>query len=169
MYQTDFTGIVKDDGCLAFSIMDMVEEVLINKFGVQPKNFSKKDVKNLLHHSHQRGWVQKGLNDKSFGVYVMNHEEFANEVLSWHIQPHIWCRYLGAEYMPEENRESWGNPEGNDAIIIQVTTKNGGGHFRRLEYDPWYPSPGIKRIRSVRYYMFFRDKPKIEQPEVKVA
>lgn len=32
MYQTDFTGIIKDDRCLAFSIMDMVEEGMENLY-----------------------------------------------------------------------------------------------------------------------------------------
>jgi len=150
-YQTDFDDITRRDGCLVFSIIDGLYEGL-EKMDKFPRDMSKDELKELFLHAHRRGYMQKNSKDSSFGMYVMNHEGFANEVLSWLLEPEIRCSYIGAHYMPEEDRENWGQGKGNDFLLLQVTTKNGGGHFRRPCYDPWEPSPGIDRIRSVRYY-----------------
>jgi hypothetical protein len=162
-YQTDFDGIVRAEGCLAFSLIDACYEGLMN-LGKSPRDLEGGEIEELLHHAHKQGHLQRGPEDRRFGVYVMDHGAFANEVLCWLLEPYVHCTYVAAEYMPGEGRASWGDPlTGTGVVILQVKTPRGGGHFRRLCYDPWLPSPGIARVRSVRYYRFrLRDKPRRE-------
>jgi len=155
-YQTDFTGRIKRDGCLVFSILDMCASYL-KSIGRDPKRLDRAHIHKMLEHAHDRGYMQASANDNSFGMYVMDHTGLANEFLSWLIEPDIRCKYLGAFYMSHEPRQSWGSKHGANGIIIQVQTKN-GGHFRRLDYDPWRGGTEALYIKSVRYYKFFADK-----------
>lgn len=155
-YQTDFKGVIKRDGCLVFSILDMCVKHL-ESIGHKPKHLDRAHVHKLLDHAHDIGYIQKSYNDKGFGMYVLDHAGLANEFLSWLIEPDIRCKYLGAFFMSYESRQSWGNKHGANGIIIQVQTPN-GGHFRRLDYDPWRQGTEAMYIKSVRYYKFYDDK-----------
>jgi hypothetical protein len=152
-YQTDFEGIIKRDGCLVFSIIDMCNDYLTS-IGHVPKSLDKVHVEKMLEHAHERGYIQKSADDHAFGMYVLDHSGLANEVLSWLIEPDIRCKYIGAFYL--DNRQSWGHKHGSNGMILQVQTPN-GGHFRRLGYDPWELGTDALFLRSVRYYKFYRE------------
>lgn len=153
-YQTDFDGIIRDDGCLVFSLLDGCYEGLY-ELGHNPRDVEKNELKEFFHYCHKRGYIQKGPKDPAFGMYVLDHSGLAEELISFLLVTDVRCDYLSAEYFESENRASWGDSQGNNMIILQVRTNNGGGHFRRLGYDPWQPSPGIAKIRSARYYRFW--------------
>lgn len=157
MYQTDFQGVIEREGCLVFSIYDMTCDVLAGVFRETPPEIPRIEMRDLLESAHQSGVIQRSRTDRSFGMYVMNHAELANIILEWLGYPDIRCRYIASHYLQGEKRTSWGDPVGNNGIILQVATAStGGGHFRRLSYDPYYPSPGIARVRSIRYYRYSR-------------
>lgn len=167
-YQTDFDGIIRADGCLVFSMLDMCYEMLLG-MGHSPRDVEKGELEEIFSHAHRRGYIQRNLEDPRFGMYVMDHSGMVNELLSFLIEPYVRCEYVAAEYVESEMRESWGEPETGDQIILQVRTGRGGGHFRRLCYDPWQPSPGIAKIRSVRYYQFWEEAHDGEKQEVEVG
>jgi hypothetical protein len=48
-------------------------------------------------------------------------------------------------------KSSFGSRTGN-AIIHQIRTVNGNGHFRDFDYDPWQPGTVMADLKSLRFY-----------------
>jgi len=108
-------------------------------------------------HAHERGYLRKSRNNPEFGMYVYNHGGYANETLSWLIEPYVRCQYIGAFYL-HGSGQSWGIKEGANGIILQVQpAEYVRGHFRRFSYDPWQPELSIAYVRSIRYYKFIEE------------
>jgi len=159
-YQTDFDGFTKDEGCLFFVLIKMPED----KFG---QELSHLKVSNLIHVLHYKVpcFYNKNkpvLSDEVVeslpGIFVWDHETVVNQallfmnILDWEI------KYIGKLYTKTEEARgkiSFGTHIGADNLILQTQTIN-GGHFRKLDYDPWKPGTITKYIKSVRYYKWLK-------------
>lgn len=158
MYQTDFEeGTVEhDEGCFVVELYEVAKRGL-RSLGENPKEFTLSDMKEILKHCSDRGYIGKENIRGDYGMFVWDPEGLVNEYLSFMLFPHVRCKYVGADFAKWRSEESWGDLENvsrNLQLVLQVVTLNGGGHFRGLEHDPWRPSPGIKRIKSIRYFDF---------------
>ncbi len=138
-FQTDkfFNEKTNKYGCLWFSLMDMAEEHTGH-------NFIPKTINKLYLSS-----VDKFLMDSE--CYVRDHEKLAQDALEV-LGCHDKVTYNGAWYNDKESdRKSWGDRNGA-YMIMQMRTKNGNGHFRRMHYDPYKPLIHFTNLISIRYY-----------------
>ena len=156
LYQTDFDGYIKHDGCLFFSIAEWCR-LLTNRTIVHaevPKLIDE------LHYEIRASYNQSipavGAEDdpKAEGIFVYDHEAVFNHLLKY-LRSKIRVRYTGRIYMPWEEargKTSFGR-HGGDLVILQILTKLGNGHFRNLDYDPWEPGTQMQDLKSLRFYM----------------
>jgi hypothetical protein len=153
-YQTDFTGYILKDGCLACEITTIAEELT----GLEMSNARFEDMINFLHFHVKTSYdpaipaVSDEHNIKLPGAFVWDHEAVFNE---------SFCRlgtfhrmeYTGRIYMPWEEAKghtSFGERKG-DFIILQIKTPN-GGHFRGIDHDPYRPGTKMVDLKSLRFY-----------------
>jgi hypothetical protein len=138
-YQTDsfFNDDIHKYGCLFFSLMDIAESYTGHSF--IPKTINK---------------LYDSLVDKSLmrpDCYVLNHEKVLQDALEV-FTCHDKVTYAGAWYNDKQSYSvSWGERNGM-YMIMQMRTKNGNGHFRRMHYDPYKPLIQFTNLQSVRYY-----------------
>ncbi len=157
-HQTDFKPgtIEHDEGCFVVALYNAAVDGG-KSLGKSPKGLSISDMKNVFHHSSDQGYIGREGDRSGYGMFVWDPEGLVNEYLSFMLLPHVRCSYIGADFTQWRSEESWGDPMAGSEhvqLILQVTTLNGGGHFRGIYRDPWKPSPGIARLKSVRYFDF---------------
>ena len=155
MYQTDFDGYTRDDGCLLFSIFDWSRFVTHRSIS----RTAAEDLIDKLHTeiraSYDRATPAIGAekNPRDKGVFVYDHEAVFNEACKFVGSTARW-QYTGRIYMPWEEargKKSFGRRDG-DMIIMQILTANGNGHFRNPDYDPWEPGTEMRDLKSLRFY-----------------
>jgi len=81
--------------------------------------------------------------------YVHNHNSVLQAAGLIKGIDNVPLHYVGATYL--DGRTNWGQQSGR-YIILQMHTLHNNGHFRALDYDPYYPQPRTDRIMSIRYY-----------------
>ena len=154
MYQTDFDGIVREHGCLVFSLckltLDKINEATNSDYPWPNRDrmmwfFEAMNEDGVLSRSRD--------NTSEFGMYVRSHRRLIDGFCDLLGFKNLRSRYIAAHYMQGESAESWGDSAGHDKFLLQVSTLNGNGHFRLWDYDP-SPGAGISKLRSVRYYRF---------------
>lgn len=159
-YQTDFNGFIKDEGCCAFCDIDIAQE----KAGQELTQVKLADLIYVLHWKVPCGWDKDRpvLSDEDDitkpGIFVWDHEAVINQTLFFLNIYDIQAEYIGRLYTKAEEargKKSFGTHIGADALMFQTQTIN-GGHFRRLDYDPWEPGTITKYIKSIRYFKWIR-------------
>ena len=159
-YQTDFTGFIRYEGCLCLDLVDVAQE----KAEQELTKVKLADLIYVLHWKVSCGWdgSRPVLSDESDitkpGIFVWDHSTVINQALFF-MNIYDWkCEYIGRIYTRAEGARgkiSFGTHKGADNLILQTQTIN-GGHFRKLDYDPWKPGTITKYIKSVRYYKWIR-------------
>ena len=148
MYQTDFDDYIRDDGCLFAEIVTRVED-FAHKFITDER------IRNLVDELNHADVISHEDDMARAGMYVWDHAGVGNAALAELGATMYKFKYHGCMYMPwyaeKHDLESWGSRTGN-AIILQITTLAGNGHFRGLNHDPWRPAREMKDLKSVRYY-----------------
>ena len=154
MYQTDFLGHIRVDGCLLCSIVTAVEEMT-------SLYMSKDDFLDMVNHLFtdvktaydSRCPALSDENDKEKpGSFVWDHVAVFHETFK-RLGVFHKMAYTGRIYMPWEEAKgkvSFGEPKG-DIIIMQIDTPY-GGHFRLPNFDPWEPGTKMVNLKSLRYY-----------------
>lgn len=134
--QTDeyFNDLINKYGCLFFSLMDIAEEYTGH-------DFIPRTIRKLYDELVELGLMRKD-------CYVLNHEKVLQQALEV-LDNHDKVTYTGAKYL--WNDRTWGEDFGM-FMIVQLRTKNGNGHFRRLHYDPYLPEIKFSNLLSVRFY-----------------
>jgi hypothetical protein len=155
MYQTDFHGFIREDGCLFASIVTAIEQ----RFKKQITNARIEELVILLH--GERASYNKSvpvLSDErdqgEVGVFVWDHEAVGNRILDELGVTDMRFKYNGriyTQYEEARGRKSFGVPKGN-VCILQIKTLHGNGHFRLLNHDPYQPAREMMALKSVRYY-----------------
>ena len=136
--QTDFVNEnIHQYACLVFSLLEGIEKRYDHYFQFE-------EINKIYHHLV----IDKIITPT---CYVNDHEALLNHVIISHLGKDEKAKYLGAYYMPETDRKSWGIHEKANHIILQFKTKN-FSHFRTIDYDPYYPEPTRLYLMSVRYY-----------------
>ena len=153
-YQTDFTGYIQKDGCLACSIVRAAENLV--KLEMSTEHFL--EMIDYLHFEARAGYnsnipVLSAEDDiHKPGAFVWDHTSVFNETFK-KLGTHHRVTYSGRIYMPWEEargKKSFGTPVG-DIIILQIQTPN-TGHFRLIDFDPYEPGTKMVNLKSLRYY-----------------
>jgi hypothetical protein len=156
-YQTDFTGYVRKDGCLFFSMLAWVCKI-------SNIDFDSMDIVSLINALQKTPTYYNAdlpaLGDEnsphSPGIFVFDHEKVFNAAFL-QAGSLIRVRYQGCRYMPWEEargKKGFGVRAGN-ILIFQVKTESGNGHFQTLFYNPWKPAPEVMDLKSIRYYQTY--------------
>lgn len=159
MYQTDFEGFTKKNGCLLFCLIKLAEEKVCKEMPhSQIKEFINVLHNNIFTHYNKTIPVLSNEDDISKpGVFVWDHAAVVNRAMLFLGILDMKCEYIGRIYMPYETargKKSFGSHEG-DAMIFQIRTAI-GGHFRMLDYDPWQPGTDAYYLKSTRHYEFYK-------------
>ena len=155
LYQTDFDGHIKDDGCLMFCLIK-VATLIAGKSLSEQKCITLLDfLFAYINASYDyRLPVISNEDDTSLpGVFVWDHATACNETLQL-LGSDRRVAYTGRIYMPwevERGKTSFGT-NGGDFCILQILTANGNGHFRMLDYEPWEPGTKMAGLKSLRWY-----------------
>jgi len=155
LYQTDFDGYLREDGCLLFSIIHAATQIAGKRM---PRHQAVTLIDGL--HAYTKAKYDINVpaisdeNDQSKpGVFVWDHEQVFNQSLLM-LGSKLRARYSGRQYMTWEEakgHKSFGSRDG-DVIIFQIKTIHGNGHFRMFDYDPWEPGTKMADLKSIRYY-----------------
>ena len=124
-------------GCLFMCLLYIVQKFI-------GKTFTKEEILFIYKHLVKQKTMKKN-------CFVKDHEAVGNEGFSFMIAPDVRLKYIGAHYIDKSIGADWGRHHG-DFIIVHVRTIRGNGHFRLFDYDPYSPSPGYDKIKSLRYY-----------------
>lgn len=156
-YQTDFTGYVRKDGCLFFSMLAWVCKILNIDFNsMDIISLINKLQKLRTYYNHDLPALGDENSPFAPGIFVYDHERVFNAAFS-EAESLMRVRYRGCMYMPwEEARgnKSFGIRAGN-ILIFQVRTESGNGHFQTPFYNPWNPAPEVADLKSIRYYQTY--------------
>ncbi len=156
MYQTDFNGFIKDDGCLFFSLIRLAEmkaAAELNRLQIANLIYVLHD-KMTCSYDEDKPVLSDEILESMPGVFVWDHERVVNEALLSLDIAHTRIKYTGRIYMPWEEvkgKNSFGGWTNADEIVLHIKTTN-GGHFRLPNYDPWEPGTHMIDLKSIRYY-----------------
>lgn len=132
--QTEFDNReIRRYGCLFLSLLEIAERVT----GVSLTSHVEKIYGDL---------VRDGVMDAN--CYVRDHAAVINAGLA---DSGFFAKYVGAQYVADIGRDSWGGVDEADFLILQGKTKRYRGHFFRPEYNP-DPTLEIERLWSIRAY-----------------
>ena len=155
-YQTDFTGFIRDDGCLCFYLFRLAEM----KTGIELSKLQAANLIHLLHYKVPCSYNENRpvLSDETMislpGIFVWDHPTVVNQALLAMNIHNLKIEYIGRKYMPweeERGKKSWGTHKGADEVGLQIRTIH-GGHFRLPNYEPWEPGTQMIDLKSLRYY-----------------
>jgi len=156
LYQTDFTGFIRNDGCLFFDLVDIAE----TKTGFNLDHLQLTDLIYVLHHKINCSYDKNRpvLSDEDDinkpGIFVWDHEVVVHQALFFMNIINLKIEYIGRIYLPWEEargKKSFGIRANADELILQIRTIN-GGHFRRPNYDSWESGTHMIDLKSIRYY-----------------
>jgi len=159
-YQTDFTGFIRDDGCLCFDLVDIAQE----KVGQELTQVKLADLIYVLHwkvpcsYNKNRPVLSDEDDITKPGIFVWDHETVVHQALLFLNITNLKIKYIGRIYMPWEearSKVSFGTRSNADELIMQTRTIN-GGHFRRPNYDSWKPGTQMIDLKSLRYYRWIK-------------
>ncbi len=156
MYQTDFTGYIRADGCLFFDLVDIAQV----KVGQELTQLQIVDLIYVLQnkvptiYDKQRPVLSDENRIDEPGIFIWDHETVVHQALLFMNILNLKIKYVGRIYMPWEKARgkiSFGTRANADELILQIRTVN-GGHFRRPNYDSWESGTHMIDLKSVRYY-----------------
>ena len=160
LYQSDFEGFTRDDGCLFFDLV----KIAVNKAEQELSHLQAADLIHVLHFKVPTSYDKNlpVLSDETMislpGIFVWDHPTVINQTLFF-LNIYDWeCEYIGRKYTEAEEargKKSFGTHEYADEMIFQTQTIN-GGHFRMFDYDSWEPGTVAKYIKSIRYYRWVK-------------
>jgi len=134
--QTDISNRhIRRYGCLMMSLVYLTHKIT----GL---DYSEDEVIWIYNHLLHNGQIDAD-------CYVKNHDSVIQVAGLVKDIDRVPLRYVGATYL--DGRTNWGQQSGR-FIILQMHTLRDNGHFRALDYDPYYPQPRTDRIMSIRYY-----------------
>jgi hypothetical protein len=164
LYQTDFGGYKQRDGCLLFTIFKAATDIAGNDLSHNRCNILIDRLNTNIHASYNSSLTVLSAEDDNDepGVFVWDHEAVFNEVFIT-LGSHWRMKYTARIYMPWEmvkGHVCFDNRHGVDKhwdlVIMQIKTKNGNGHFRLANWDPWQPGTEMADLKSLRYYRLWR-------------
>lgn len=129
-----FSRQVNKSGCLVFSLLDIAEEYTGRKF-------TPLMINDLLTELMDLGFINKD-------CFVKDHTKLLQQALEM-LGNHDKVTYAGAKYL--NGKKSWGDGYGM-YFIVQLKTKHGHSHFRRMHYDSYLPEIEFTNVISIRYY-----------------
>jgi hypothetical protein len=155
LYQTDFDGYLREDGCLLFSIIHAATQITGKRM---PRQLATTMIDGLhayikAKYDHRVPAISDENDQSKPGAFIWDHEQVFNQSLLM-LGSKLKATYAGRKYMTWEEKkghESFGSRTG-DIIIMQIKTIHGNGHFRMLDYDPWEPGTKMVDLKSLRYY-----------------
>lgn len=156
-FQTDYSGFVRDDGCLFFCLIRMAEK----KVNQGLTHLKITDLIHVLHYkvscsyNKNRPVLSAEGEEQSPGIYVWDHEAIVNQALLFMNILDLKIKYIGRLYTKAEEargKMSFGTYKNADEMILQVQTDNGGHFILPPDYDPWQPPTHIIGLKSARYY-----------------
>jgi len=162
-YQTDFTGFIRDDGCLCFDLVRIAEK----KVGQELTHLKLADLIYVLHdkvpcsYDKQKPVLSDEIMPSLPGIFVWDHETVVNQALFFLNICDLKIKYIGRIYTAAEEARgkiSFGTPVGADEMLLQVQTDNGGHFILPPDYDPWQPATHIVGLKSARYYRWIKNE-----------
>lgn len=160
-YQTDCSGFIKNDGCLAFCLVRIAEK----KTGQDLSHLQLADLIYVLHYkvpcsyNNQKPVLSDEDEITKPGIFVWDHEAVINQALFFLNIYDVKAEYIGRLYTKAEEARgkiSFGTHVGADEMILQVETDNGGHFILPPDYDPWQPATHIVGLKSARYYKWIK-------------
>ena len=157
LYQTNYEGFTKKDGCLFFSHV----RIAAKKTGIELTHLQGADLIYMLHYTistsydNQRPVLSDEVMQSLPGIFVWDHEAVINQALLMMNILDLKCKYIGRIYTKAEEargKVSFGTHVGADEMILGVQTDNGGHFIVPPDYDPWQPATHVIRLKSARYY-----------------
>lgn len=161
LYQTDFTGHIRNDGCLAFCLVRMAEK----RADLELTHLQMTDLIYVLQRKISCSYDKNRpvLSDETLislpGIFIWDHETVVNQALFFMNIINIKCEYIGRIYTEQEKargKASFGTHIGADEMLLQVQTDNGGHFILPPDYDPWQPATHIVGLKSARYYRWIK-------------
>jgi hypothetical protein len=156
LYQTDFDGYIRKDGCFVFTIIEAAAVIAGKPMSHQKATTMIDGLHAYIKASYDYTCpvLSRSENDKiNPGAFVWDSPAVFNSALRL-LGDTRKVVYAGRIYMPWEEARgklSFGE-RGGDVCILQILTVNGNGHFRMLDYDPWEPGTKMVDLKSLRFY-----------------